>query len=258
MIAIIGGSGLYSGLSALTGAEQSEVETPFGSVSCTKGRLGENEVIFISRHGDDHPVPPHRVPYKAHIRALKDLGVTRILATSAVGALDEDIPLGSLVLPDQFIDFTRETRTFFEGGESGLVHLSLSDPFCSVMRKALLETGRKLALTLHGRGVYTCIDGPHFETLAEAKMLRTLGGTIAGMTAVPEAKLARELEICYQVVAIPVDYPAQEGAEVSHAQTLKIMGESIDSVARLFVNVMDRLPEERICVCSRALDEASG
>ena len=108
MIAIIGGSGLYSGLSALTGAEQSEVETPFGSVSFTKGRLGENEVIFISRHGDDHPVPPHRVPYKAHIRALKDLGVTRILATSAVGALDEDIPLGSLVLPDQFIDFTRE------------------------------------------------------------------------------------------------------------------------------------------------------
>lgn len=258
MIAIIGGSGLYDGMKGLEDAQQKNVETPYGTVACILCRLNGEEVVFLSRHGDDSKVPPHRIPFKANIRALKELGVTRILATSAVGTLLPEIALGDLVVPDQFIDFTKQTYTFYEGGESGLVHINLTEPFCPVMREKLFDTGRELGMAIHGIGTYACIEGPQFETLAEARMLRSWGGTLAGMTAVPEAKLARELEICYQVVAVPVDNPAQRGGEPSHAQTLKIIGESTDRMARLFSEIIGRLPKERECPCSRALHGATG
>jgi 5'-methylthioadenosine phosphorylase len=254
VIGIIGGSGLYAGFSELTRARETVVDTAHGTVKCTRALLDDSEVVFLSRHGNNQLVPPHRVPYKAHMKAMKQLGVTRILATSAVGALRPEIPLGCLALPDQFIDFTRETRTFYEGGDSGLVHLDLSEPFCPDLRALLHEAGTALGLDVRSGGVYTCIDGPHFETLAEARMLCALGGTLAGMTAVPEAKLARELEICYQVAAIPVDYPAQKEGEVSHAQTLRIMAESTEKVVSLFKAAIGRLPEQRTCACSKALD----
>ena len=258
MIAIIGGSGVYEGIDGLCEERKLGVETPFGAVECAKAVLNRTEVVFLSRHGEKEKLPPHRVPYKAQMRALKELGVDRILATSAVGSLDKEIPLGSLVLPDQFIDFTKTNRTFYEGGESGLVHLDMSEPFCPDLRKALSDAGKGLGLNTRTGGVYACIDGPHFETLAEARMLRNLGGTIAGMTAVPEAKLARELEICYQVAAIPVDYPAEKEGEVSHAQTLKIMGRSTQDVARLIAKVIEQMPQQRDCVCSSALKGTEG
>ena len=254
MIGIIGGSGLYCGMKGLENRKECIIDTAFGTVKYMKATLAEMELVFISRHGFESKLPPHKINYKANISALKTLGVTQILATSAVGTLDETIPLGTLVLPDQFIDFTRENRTFYEGGDSGLVHLNLQEPFCPELRRICYDCGRTLALDIVTSGTYTCIDGPHFETLAEARMLAMLGGTLAGMTAVPEAKLARELEMCYQVVAIPVDYPTTIGSDISHENTIVLMEKATDNIARLFESVAGTLSAERNCVCARALE----
>lgn len=258
MLAIIGGSGLHEALSGIAERAEDTVNTPFGDVGLLSGRMGETPVIFLSRHGAGADVPPHRVNYKANMRALKDKGVERVVAISAVGALDGHIPLGCLALPDQFIDFTKENPTYYEGGDSGRVHIDLSEPFCPELRGLLYEAALDLGYDARGEGTYTCISGPHFETRAEAGMLRMLGGDYAGMTAVPEAKLARELEMCYQVISIPVDYPGEKSGEVSHANTLKLMEESTERVARVIEGVVPRIPKNRGCECPKALERASG
>lgn len=258
MIGIIGGSGLYEGMRGLEAVRDEHVETPFGAVDVVRATLSGRDVVFLSRHGRGERRPPHTVAYKAHVEALHRLGVRRVLATSAVGSLDEAVPLGTLVLPDQFIDRTTSVRTFYEGGASGVLHLDLSEPFCPATRETLAAVGREQAADVRSGGTYVCIDGPHFETRAEARMLVILGGTLAGMTAVPESKLCREREICYQVIAIPVDYPGGSGHAISHANTLEVMQSSLDRVADLIASAVLELPETRTCVCATALEGAQG
>ena len=205
-IGLIGGSGLGAALGAEQG-ERVEVNTPFGkpSSAIVQTEMSGTEVAILQRHGPGHTLNPSQVPYRANIYALKQLGVTHIVASGATGSLREDIEPKHLVVPDQVIDKTvRRANTFYE---KVAVHVELSEPFCPVMRRWLLEAASGLNhLTVHSGGTYVCMEGPAFSTRAESHMHRQWGGDLIGMTAMPEAKLAREAEIAYAMVSLPTDY----------------------------------------------------
>lgn len=218
-IAIIGGSGLEDRFTAsglLENHRIVDIDTPFGptSASITVGQLAGTrcELAILKRHGNGHTIPPHQVPYRANIFALKTLGVTHIIATGAVGSLREQIAPGGVLLVDQFIDRTNGAgsrainRTFFD---HAAVHVEFADPCCPVMRRWLTAAEPKIqcdGISVHRTGCYACIDGPAFSTRAESNMHRAIGADVVGMTALPEARLAREAEIAYALVALPTDY----------------------------------------------------
>jgi 5'-methylthioadenosine phosphorylase len=216
---IIGGTGLGEALAEdITGAEFHDVETPFGrpSTNVMVGKLGVNEIAFVNRHGEGHKLSPSEVPYAANIFALKKLGVHTLLASGAVGSLREEIAPGDLVLVDQFIDKTfKRTSSFF--GDYGAVHCEMSQPVCERLRKQLLNTAKTIDVKTHSGGTYVCMEGPQFSTRAESLMHRGWGGDLIGMTAMPEAKLAREAQMCYALIALASDYdcwrPHKEGKD---------------------------------------------
>ncbi len=214
-IAIIGGSGMEQRLDAaglLKDRQLKDIETPFGAPSApiAVGTLAGSDVplALLRRHGEGHRIPPHRIPARANIFALKTLGVTHIIATGAVGSLQEHIRPGELVLCDQFIDRTTGAgsrgleRTFFD---SAAVHAEFADPCCPVMRSWLADAATSAGAKTHKSGTYAVIDGPTFSTRAEAAMHRAMGADVVGMTALPEARLAREAEIAYAMIALPTD-----------------------------------------------------
>jgi len=208
LVGVIGGTGLGDDLAAkLAGAEQREVQTPFGAPGgpVLVGTLGERRVAFINRHGPGHQFGPSDVPYAANIFALKQLGVHAVIASGAVGSLRDSISPGDLVVVDQFIDKTfRRTGTFFSG--YGAVHCEMADPTCDRLREALLRIAKPAGIRVHSQGTYVCMEGPQFSTRAESKMHRAWGGDLIGMTAMPEARLAREAQMCYALVALVSDY----------------------------------------------------
>jgi 5'-methylthioadenosine phosphorylase len=208
LIGVIGGTGLGEALAEqLAGAEFREVETPFGKPSgpILVGRLGRRQIAFVSRHGRGHTLSPSEVPFAANIFALKKLGVHAVIASGAVGSLQAEVAPGDLVIVDQFIDktFTRQ-NTFFRG--FGAVHCEMAEPVCRRLRETLLHVAGPLGLRTHPDGTYVCMEGPQFSTRAESLMHRAWGGDLIGMTAMPEAKLAREAQMCYALVALASDY----------------------------------------------------
>ena len=230
-IGIIGGTGLGEALLGgvdVSGRESHDVETPFGkpSSTVTAGEYGRTPIAILMRHGDGHLLNPTSVPYRANIHALKSLGCTHIVAFGATGSLREDIVPGDLVICDQLIDRTSlRERTFFE---RVAVHVEFSEPFCPVMRRWLVETASRLErVTFHERGTYVCIEGPSFGTRAESGLHRQWGADVVGMTALPEARLAREAEIAYALVALATDYdcwrPREEAIDASSLLS-EIMG----------------------------------
>jgi 5'-methylthioadenosine phosphorylase len=208
-IGIIGGSGLYQ-MSALNNVREVSVDTPFGKPSdnLIVGDLAGVKVVFLARHGRNHHLTPSEVPYRANIYAMKQIGVEYLISASAVGSLQAEVKPLDLVLPDQFIDRTRSrTSTFF--GEGIVGHIAFGNPICAKLSGILAESIDSLDLpdiTLHQGGTYICMEGPAFSTKAESNMYRMLGGTIIGMTNLPEAKLAREAEIAYATLALATDY----------------------------------------------------
>ena len=215
-IGIIGGSGLGNALLAKAGGAAQEVETPFGKPSApiVLSEWNGVPIAFLARHGIGHVFNPSQVPYRANIYALKAVGCRWILASGAVGSLQEYIAPRDLVIPDQVIDKTqRRVGTFFDqagpGGGGGAVHVEFAEPFCTQLRRVLLQAGKKIELAgqkIHPTGTYVCMEGPAFSTRAESLMHRQWGGDLIGMTAMPEAKLAREAEISYALVALATDY----------------------------------------------------
>lgn len=208
VIGIIGGTGLGQALLSEVRGERVEVGTPFGSTSapivraCWEGV----EIAFLPRHGEDHTFCPTSVPYRANVYAMKSLGVTRILASGATGSLREEIRPRDLVIPDQVIDrTTRRSGTFFET-PGIVVHVESAGPFCPALRQSLLTTAKALGITVHDGGTYVCMEGPAFSTIAESRVHRAWGGDLIGMTCMPEARLCREAEICYALIALPTDY----------------------------------------------------
>jgi 5'-methylthioadenosine phosphorylase len=258
MLAVIGGSGIYD-LEETQQGETFEVETPFGRASdpLHMARIGQTDVLFLARHGAGHVYSPSSVPYRANVFALKELGATRLLSLSAVGSLREELPPRSLVTPDQIIDRTiRHERSFFESGV--VAHVGMADPFCARLRAATGEAAELAGRPVRRDGTYVCIEGPQFSTRAESNLYRSWGATVIGMTAMPEARLAREAGLCYAMLAMVTDYDvwhdAEEDVSVEVVNShLRANSESARAIIRQLV--AGGLPE-RTCGCGLALEHA--
>ncbi len=223
LVGIIGGTGLGDALAEhISDAEFCDIETPFGkpSTSITVGRIGLNKIAFLNRHGEGHKLSPSEVPFAANIFALKKLGVHTLIGSGAVGSLREEIGPGDLVIVDQFIDKTFKRQSSFFSG-FGAVHCEMAEPVCGRLRKKLLDAAERIDIKTHSAGTYVCMEGPQFSTRAESVMHQGWGGDLIGMTAMPEAKLAREAQICYALIALPSDYDCWRPHEVqTDKQTL--------------------------------------
>jgi len=223
LVGIIGGTGLGDALAEhITDAEFCDIETPFGKPSAPilVGRTGLNKIAFLNRHGKGHKLSPSEVPFAANIFALKKLGVHTLIGSGAVGSLREEIGPGDLVIVDQFIDKTFKRQSSFFSG-FGAVHCEMAEPVCGRLRKKLLDAAERIDIKTHSAGTYVCMEGPQFSTRAESVMHQGWGGDLIGMTAMPEAKLAREAQICYALIALPSDYDCWRPHEVqTDKQTL--------------------------------------
>jgi len=257
-VAVIGGSGFYE-MESLTEPEEVRQSTPFGdpSDSIVLGTLHGVRMAFLPRHGRGHRILPTEVPTRANIYALKSLGVEFIISISAVGSLREELQPLHLVVPDQIIDRTRARPSTFFGG--GLVaHVAMADPFCPVLSDIVHESAREADATVHRGGTYVAVEGPAFSTRAESHLYRSWGADVIGMTALPEAKLAREAEICYVTLASVTDYDCwyEAHAEVTAEMILDNLRRSVVTCRRVVANAVQRLPEARRCLCASALDSA--
>lgn len=264
-IGIIGGTGLGDALIGRERGERLDVDTPFGKPSSALIACQWNgvDVVFLNRHGEGHLYSPSRVPYRANIFALKTLGVSTILASGATGSLRSEIEPGHLVVCDQVIDKThRRAGTFFDSGIVG--HVEMSDPFCERVRGVLLEVASRLALRVHPRGTYVCMEGPQFSTRAESQLHRAWGADLIGMTVMPEAKLAREAELCYALVALPTDYdcwrncgPVSDPGALLE-EILANLHRATEAAIELMKAAIGVLAEGqgRPCSCQRALERA--
>ncbi len=252
-IGIIGGSGLYS-TDIIKEKQKIEIDTPFGKPSdaVTLGVIGGREIAFLPRHGTGHRISPSEINARANIFALKKLGVKRIISISAVGSLKEEIKPLNIVVPDQLFDRTK-TRppTFFSNGI--VTHVGFADPFCPELSKLLIETATKKKYKVHGKGTYVCIEGPQFSTRAESRVNRQLGFDIVGMTALPEAKLAREAEICYATIATVTDYDVWYERDVNVEIILENMKKNEAAVQEILKNTIPAIPAEGKCGCQSAL-----
>lgn len=255
-IGIIGGSGIYEA-EILEDVKEIKIYTPFGSPSSliSIGYHRNKKVAFIPRHGLKHQIPPHMIPFRANIWALKALGVERIISPSAVGSLREDYKPSEFVLVDQFIDRTKwRGDTFYEGGQ--VCHVSTADPFCPELREVFLRNARKQNIPVHESGTYVCINGPRFSTRAESKLFRSWGVDVIGMTLFPEVALAREVEICYVSVAMITDFDVWAEKPVSTSEILETMAKNVRTFQKLITEAIPQIPEKRQCPCSESLKNA--
>ena len=257
-IGIVGGSGLYT-MGGVTKAESVDVDTPFGktSDSIILGLLGGERVAFLPRHGRHHHINPTGLPARANIYALKILGVERIISVSAVGSLKEELRPLNLVVPDQVIDRTRQrVNTFFE--DNLVAHIAFAHPFCMELSSLLHQAGLDSGATTHLGGTYVVMEGPAFSTIAESRMYRSWGADIIGMTALPEAKLAREAEICYATLACVTDYDCwREGEEaVTVEMVVATLKKNIATSQDVLSRLIPKIPTDRKCSCGSALKDA--
>ena|SRR5690554_1849250 len=256
MLAIIGGSGVYNP-SMLEQVKEVRVETPYGMITPLVGEYKGRKVAFLPRHGADHSVPPHRINYRANLWGLRSMGVKRIIATTAVGSLNQEMKPGEFALIDQFLDFTKTRHTtFYEGGDLGVAHVDYTEPYCPEMRGVLAVAARDMEITLHDRGVYVCTEGPRFETPAEITMFSRLGGDLVGMTNVPEVVLAREVGICYATISMVTNFAAGiSSGPLTHEEVLEIMKDNTDQLRILLGKTLETIPEKPGCVCQDAVRE---
>lgn len=257
-LGIIGGSGFYH-VPELEAGDDAPIDTPYGAPSGVPrvGRIGRTDVVFIPRHGAGHRFSPTDLPYRANIYALKALGVEHVLSVSAVGSLREELPPRSLAFPDQVIDRTHaRPRSFFEGGV--VAHVGIADPFCPAWRGHLLAVADEVGQPIWRDGTYVCIEGPQFSTRAESRLYRQWGGTVIGMTAMPEARLAREAELCYATLATVTDYDVwHDGeADVSVEVVLGHLQANVAATTELVRALCQRPLPARACHCESALRDA--
>jgi 5'-methylthioadenosine phosphorylase len=257
-LGVIGGSGLYQ-MEGLTGVESVEVDTPFGKPSdaIVLGSLEGVPVAFLPRHGRGHRLNPTQIPVRANIYALKSLGVERIISVSAVGSLKEEFAPLDLVVPDQLIDRTRlRDSTFFDQGM--VVHISIAEPYCASTSQVIYRSAKEMGLNVHSGATMVVMEGPAFSTKAESFMYRAWGAGIIGMTALPEAKLAREAEICYATMAWITDYDCwRQGDEaVTVEMVIENLTKNVANSKDLLREVVPHLAGERDCDCASALKSA--
>ena len=258
-IAVIGGTGVYDP-KMLARIETLEVDTPYGTVTCQTGEYAGKTVAFIPRHGSGHSIPPHLINYRANIWALKKIGVRKILATTAVGSLNPQYKPGEFVFPDQFLDFSKSrVPTFFDGGERGVVHVDVTTPYCQDLIRQLAKDATKLNFSAYSGGCSVCTEGPRFETAAEVKAYRQLGGDVVGMTGVPEAVLAREAEMCYTTVSMVTNFAAGISKELlTHREVYETMQQNSENIRKLLAAAIEAIDPLSDCACHHALQEFGG
>ena len=259
VIGVIGGSGLYE-IEGLSDIEEIKVSTPFGDPSdlYITGMLDGVKLVFLPRHGRGHKLLPSEVNYRANIYGMKKLGVERIISVSAVGSMKEEIVPGHIVIPDQFFDRTQGKRasTFFGDGIAG--HVQFADPICSDLSNLVHAAAVEAGATVHKGGTYICIEGPNFSSRAESNIYRSWGVDIIGMTNIPEARLAREAEICYATVALATDYDCwHEGHEdVSVEAVIAVIKQNVAMARNIIKIAAGKVASRRPCGCDQALQFA--
>jgi 5'-methylthioadenosine phosphorylase len=256
-VGIFGGSGFYS---FVEGVETVELETPYGKPSApiAIGEVGGARVAFLPRHGAGHELPPHRIPYRANLWALREVGVRRIVGPCASGALRPDLVLGEFVVCDQFVDRTwGRDDTFYDGPRT--THVSAADPYCPDLRRLLVETATELGIPARDGGTLVVVQGPRFSTRAESRWFRQAGWDVINMTAYPEGMLARELELCYATIAMVTDYDVgvEDRPPVTAAEVMRVFEENNARLRELLFAVIPKIGPQPEDVCSTALREAS-
>jgi len=257
-VGVIGGSGLYA-MDSLEGIEEVRLSTPFGdpSDSYIAGTMAGVKMVFLSRHGRGHRILPHEINFRANIHGMKQLGVEHIFSVSAVGSMKEHIQPGHMVVPDQFFDRTKSrVPTFFGNGVAA--HVAFADPVCPELWALLGTAAEQAGATVHKGGTYLCMEGPQFSTRAESRVYRTWGVDVIGMTNIPEAKLAREAEICYATLALSTDYDCWHETEedVSIEAVLEIVRTNVATAQRILKLAVTKMPQKRSCGCATALEHA--
>ncbi|GAB4537744.1 MAG: S-methyl-5'-thioadenosine phosphorylase [Anaerolineales bacterium] len=258
LFAVIGGSGLYH-MPDLKDTEEREISTPFGSPSApiVIGSLEGARIAFLARHGIGHRLTPTEVPYRANLYALKTLGVERVVSISACGSLREDYAPGHIVIPDNLFDFTKDrARSFF--GQGLVAHVGVADPFCHELSTRVEEAARQTGAVVHQGGTFITIEGPRFSTKAESNLYRAWGMSLIGMTASPEAFLAREAEMCYAVMAHVTDYDVwhQSESPVTVEMVIQTLNKNTHAAQQAIRNLARSLHAERKCECGNALAAA--
>ena len=259
-LGIIGGSGLYA-VPGFRLLEEQAVSTPYGEPSgqyimaVPEGPGGEGRsVVFLPRHGAKHSIPPHKVNYRANVWGMRALGAERILGVNAVGAIDTGLPPGSIALPDQAIDLTQGAResTFYDGQD--VVHIDFTDPYCPEIRSVLMEAAKAEGVLVFNGATYVCTNGPRLESRAEIEFFRRGGGHIVGMTGMPEAALARELQLCYASVCVVTNFAAGvSGEKLTTTEVVETMAKSTSAVMALIKRALSLMPSQRSCHCKDAL-----
>ncbi len=252
-IAIIGGTGFER---LFKNTKQLRLGTPYGiPPPLHVGKVSRRDVVFLPRHGTTHSIPPHRINYKAHIYALHEMGVERTLAANAVGAMNLNFKPGDIVVPHDFIDFTTfRPTTFFD--EAPVTHIDVSQPYCPEIRKLLVKAAKKLGFSVRDRAVLVCTEGPRYETPAEIRMFKHLGCDVVGMTGIPEAVLARELEMCYASICYVSNMAAGIQEQLRAREVSKASKDAVPKIEQVLIETIKTLPPERNCPCANALEDA--
>ncbi|HEX77999.1 MAG TPA: S-methyl-5'-thioadenosine phosphorylase [Dehalococcoidia bacterium] len=258
-IGIIGGTGLYQ-MEGISDVREVRVNTPFGQPSdaIILGTLEGKRLAFLPRHGRGHLINPTQVPYRANFYALKSLGVERIIAINSAGSFQEELAPGHLVVPDQVIDRTRTRESTFFDRKGLVVHIPFAEPFCPVLREVLCRAAQQAGAKVHDGGTFIAMEGPQFSTRAESRLYRSWGASIIGMTVFPEARLAREAEMCYASLASVSDYDSwhEEYEPVTAETILAVLRQNVEVSKRIIRIALGLIPEERRCLCPEALKTA--
>ena len=258
IIGVLGGSGLYE-IDGIEDIEYVDVDTPWGSPSdrLIKGTIDDLTFYFLPRHGRGHKISPSEINYRANIFALKKVGVEKIISVSAVGSMKGEIAPGHVVLASQFIDLTkRRDSTFFSDGL--VAHISMADPVCPILSQALFNSSLEIGATVHMGGTYLCIEGPQFSTRAESELYRSWDVDVIGMTNMPEAKLAREAEMCYSTLAFSTDYDCWHDGfdDVNVEDILEILSMNVEMAKKIIKNVIPKISGSLSCACPSSLESA--
>ncbi len=254
MIAIIGGTGFYDP-EFLRDQEKIRVETQQGDTEVYIGRIKGEKTLFLPRHGTDHSIPPHMVDYRKNILALKNAGASRVISINSVGSLSESLFPGSVIIPHDFIDFTkRRPSTLYD---DKVVHVDMTEPYCNEMRKSMIKCANLFYKSVFESGVYACTEGPRFETPAEIKMLRSLGGDLVGMVGCPEVALAREAGLCYASICTIANYGCGiSKTPLSIEEVKSVVNENLDAMRKTIACAVKQIPKKRECRCSDSISEA--